>query len=1232
MLFKRLIARLAQLLYLLIILGAALKVLAFGFALYAEHNKHTIERWASDIVGAQVRFSKIETYWAGVTPRLWVRQLVLGQEEKLILGDALVGMNLQALPWWKENLPINIHLQGAHIEVLRDVNGKTRILGMLKPTGGRLPTYVFLEDASIDLRDERRGAHIHQEHLNVRLVTRGNHSSLSISSREQGFQVRAEIDGAVTGSDWSGDFWAQGHELQTERLLQAYLPNGYLLSNLQLNFQAWSYWEQGQHHSTRVQLDLDEVNLHTPDNSTLKLTGLQGDLLYEKFDAGWKVQLKDFRMDSNAHPWRNIAMAALMQQDDLLLGISRIDLQGALNLLPLLPDEPQIKNLLNTLSPSGMLSAIRINMRLNDPESTPVIRSRFEHLSFQPWRNLPGVNNFSGDIRLQKDAAELYLDTRDARLLFNTLFRQPLPFDRIEGRIEWQGLDAENWVLQADHLIADSPDLQTLSRLRVEKSADNPPIMDVQTDFRNGNGAHAGLYYPAGIMSDKLVGWLDAAIVSGKVSHGSFLFHGPLAKGHFPFHKTHDGHFEVLFDVEDLELAYQAQWPHLTNTAANVRFHNNSLDIQARSARIFDTQVREAAAHIGSLKPTSPLRITGHTTGPMADYFRLLRETPLKDTLADRIKKLAVAGNADLQLHLSIPLAAGKKAPPEFETLIDFGPGATLTLLQQELSLKNLQGQLKVDNQGLFGQGIQATTLDSSISLDIQPGRNATLIEAQGKVAAQGLMQQYPQLALLDPKGAADMNLHLEIPGLDAPEDAATHLRIESTLRGMSINLPEPLGKQPEQPISLRVEMRLDTQATSTNVKYGNILGVTFKQDDQQQAELLANISTLPLRDWLAHFDAPGDRDLSSIELKRVRLEVGKLDASPLIATSFLLDLNRVAPQWKGKISADTIDGDIEFGQDILAQPLILSLDKLHLQTTDDDAETPRDKAVNSIQPGAFPAMQIASRDLRLNRARLGALELLTSKTADTHSIEKLEIHGKLTDISVHGSWESSNHGATTWLKGVINTDNMGRLLRKALNMDFLSGSKTYLSFDLNWPGSPFQPNIRQMQGEAQLDMAKGRFLDFKPGLARILGLVNFDTLTRRLKLDFKDVYQQGMAFDTIMGNFQFDAGLMYTNNLEIVGPSASILIAGSTDLVNETYDQILSVSPRLDATLPVAGAIAGGPAAGLAVLLAQQAFSEKLQKIQRITYSITGTWDDPKITRHSPEAEKSGETSILDH
>jgi len=1056
-------------------------------------------------------------------------------------------------------------------------------------------------------------------------------SVVNVKNRSFDLVARGEIDGSITRGDWSGTFWARGQGLKTEQLLQAYLPKDYLLSDLQLNFQAWSYWKRGQHLTTRLQLDLEEVSLYTPDKQILVLDDLKGDLLYEKHDQGWELQLKDFRLTANDYPWRDTGMAVLAQQGKLLLGISQIDMEGAVRLLPLLPRGNPVRNRLEAISPKGLLSAIRISMDLEKPEILPVIRTRFDHLSFLPWDELPGVTNFSGMLMAQKNMAHLTLDTRDAQVLFKTLFRQPLPLNRLEGDLIWQAQDDDNWSLYSDHLLADSPDLQTVSRLRVNKTPDGPPVMDVQTDFRNGKGEHAGLYYPAGIMSDKLVGWLDNAIVSGKVPRGSFLYHGPLAKGHFPFHKTHDGHFEVLFDVEDLKLAYQPDWPPLTGVSANVRFHNNDLSIQADRARIYNTQVRRASASIASLKPLKPLVVKGRTKGPLKDFLRLLRETPLKTSLAQRVAGLAVNGRADTSIQLNIPLPPREKTPPTFRLAVDFGKDASLTLLEQKLKLDNLRGKLLVSEQGLVAEDIRTRALGADITVAVKPDKNKTVVEAQGTVSGKGLVKQYPQLAPMSPKGTANIKLKLDIPGLNADAGTPSRLRIASDLQGMALHLPPPVGKKAAASVPMRLEMLLGSNTTLNTLQYGNVLGVTYKQAGRREPELLIKIASLTVKSWIKHFsDQNHEHGLSAVKPGHILIETEKLDAGILSASSFVLDIRQDKGLWKGQVNADNIRGRIEFSQTRPDRPLTLELEKLYLQTRDEDQPDGKTTSTEKLLPGDFPTIRLSCRKLRLNKANLGKLEFITRKDGENQIIEKLDAHGKLADISIHGSWEYSSGSGTTWLKGVITTDNMGKLLRKALDMDFLSGSKTYISFDLNWLGAPFQPNIPQMQGEAQLDMAAGRFLNFKPGLARVLGLVNFDTLYRRLKLDFKDVYQKGMAFDTIMGNFQFDAGQMYTNNLEILGPSATILLSGSIDLVNETYDQILSVSPRLDATLPVASAIAGGPAAGLVVLLAQQAFSKKLQKIQRITYNVSGSWDDPKLTRHTPKGEEKVDSSIL--
>jgi uncharacterized protein (TIGR02099 family) len=1224
-----------RLLYLIIIISAVAKVLTFSFALYAESHKDLIEDLASRIVGTPVRFARIQTYWAGVTPRIWVRQLTLGENEQLALGDALVGINLQALAHWRENLPLNIRLEGTRIQVLRDIEGKTRILGMLKHQRGiNLPAYIHLTDATLDWLDEKRNTEVHQDHLSVQLVTRGKHSSLRIASAQDGFQVRGEIEGSITRANWSGRFWSRGNALQSEKILQAYLPDDYYLSNLQLSYELWSYWTAGSHTATRIRFNMDGVELHAPGSGVLDLSGLQGDLLYEKQGNDWLLQISDLQLRINDREWETTRVALQKLNGKLHLGVSRLDLASLMPLLGLLPDNSPFRSPLQTLAPQGRLTNLRA--RSSGPRLAGLIAcGSFDTVSLQPWKKLPGIRNFSGHAVLERNRVQLDLDTRKAGVDFSTLFRQPLEIERLQGKLEWNRQADSSWEIVARRLFLDTPDLRTLSRLHVQQSPGQAPIMDIQTDFQDGDGSHAGRYYPVGIMKPGLVKWLDEAIVSGHVTRGSFLFHGPLARGHFPFHKTHDGHFEVAFDVEDLTLAYQKEWPPLRKVEGHVRFHNNDLSILASRGRIYGSRISQAKGRISSLKPLMPLQINGRVAGSGNDPLRLLRSSPLRHTFASRVQGMALDGNIKLQLDLTIPLhhrQAGEKPDVTFSTLADLKDNR-LILQQQELVVHDISGRLKIDNAGLHAANLQGKALGGSVDIDIAPANQGTRITARGRLSSAGIVERYAWLQPLSLSGDADLDITLDIPGLSHP-DRATLLKIRSSLQGMALALPEPLGKNAGKAIPFKLDMELAADQPLTTLQYGKRLNLTMKQDGKQGTDLFLELSSLPLRPWLARLEDTKEPSMAIAALQKLVISVDRLEAPPLKKAGFRLNLERQGELWTGNIRSDAITGSLNFANDITSRPLVLRLQQLAFDTLAESGEEQKNSGNDTsgqILPGNFPSLDISSEALVLNGADIGRLELHTRREEDHQLIDKLELHGKLLDLSSHGNWEPGAHGSTTWIKGVLTTGKMGRLLKQAFHKDILSGSRTYLSFDLSWPGAPFQFNMQQLQGEAQLDMAQGRFLNFKPGLARILGLINFQSLGRRLKLDFKDVYKEGLAFDTILGNFQFDAGYLYTNNLEVSGPSATLLIAGSVDLINETYDQVLSVSPRLDATLPVASAIVGGPAAGVAVLLAQQAFSKDLEKAQRITYNITGTWDDPMITRLNREEVEKPATSVLD-
>ena len=136
-----------------------------------------------------------------------------------------------------------------------------------------------------------------------------------------------------------------------------------------------------------------------------------------------------------------------------------------------------------------------------------------------------------------------------------------------------------------------------------------------------------------------------------------------------------------------------------------------------------------------------------------------------------------------------------------------------------------------------------------------------------------------------------------------------------------------------------------------------------------------------------------------------------------------------------------------------------------------------------------------------------------------------------------------------------------------------------------------------------------------KPGAGRVLGLTSVAALRRRLALDFSDMTDKGLAFDTVRGDFDLREGNAYTDNVLVTGPAAEIGLIGRVGLKNKDYDQTAVVTGSVGNSLPLA-ALAGGPVVAGAVLIFTQVFKQPLKGLARGYYRITGSWDNPIVER----------------
>ena len=198
-----------------------------------------------------------------------------------------------------------------------------------------------------------------------------------------------------------------------------------------------------------------------------------------------------------------------------------------------------------------------------------------------------------------------------------------------------------------------------------------------------------------------------------------------------------------------------------------------------------------------------------------------------------------------------------------------------------------------------------------------------------------------------------------------------------------------------------------------------------------------------------------------------------------------------------------------------------------------------------------------------------------------------------------------------------VDSSNLNALFAQFGFGDQLRGGKGQLEGKLAWPGHAYQMQLSNLSGDFKVSARNGQFAKIEPGAGKLLGLISLQSLPRRITLDFRDIFSQGFAFNTIDGDLKVKDGVMVTDNFEVIGPAAEVKMAGDVSLPTERVNMTVTVLPRLDESIAVGAGLATlNPIVGLAVYLGQKVLQNPVERIFSYRYVISGTWDNPQVAK----------------
>ena len=1155
-------------------------------------------------------------------------------------------------------------------------------------------------------------------------------------------------------STWSGQLYADFANADVSQLRQYVMRDK--LGSLALDIQrghgalrAWADIRKGQVTSGTADVSLQDVDVRLGDTlEPLAFVAVAGRVGARQRADGFDFSTEALSFstpDGLQWPGGNLTLSHTDARGSRAastdLKADRLDLAALAQIASRLPLAPATRQLVKSFAPQGLVETVQARwLGPLDSPRTYSAKGRLAGLSLASLAapavaqtasapaheaiGRPGVSGASLDFDVTEAGGRAQVVVTTGALDLPGVFDEPrVTLDKLSTEAQWSRTGGRLQVQLRD-LQFSNADGQGKAQVswRSADPADAVPLsslIDLQGSLSRANGARIHRYLPL-VLPEQARHYVRDAVVQGQLSDVKFKVHGPVQK--IPFADASLGDFRISAKVQNGQLAYVPAflqppgaplWPALTGLSGELLFSRASLDVKGVTGGVLGLpgmQLVKADARIPDLTKGTTVEVTAALKGPLSEALRYVNTSPVSSLTGQALLNATGTGVAEYGIKLNLPVHNIKTSRIDGSVTL---PGNDVHFVAGSPALMQLKGTVAFTERGFAVADARARMLGGDVRIDGGmrtgprpapgvPDSEATVsFKAQGTATADGL-RQAKELGL----SGALANLAQSASGSTgytaalAFKRGAVELSVGSSLQGLALNLPAPMGKTADSTLPLRFDRALVPESLAAGQKLqdqlslslgaaspgpsrsggaapaANLLAITYVRDlsNAEPRVLRGSLAvglgenvSLPDAGVAANINLPQvdldawERVLGASAVSAAAVSAGPSASSPA-AQSYLpntlairaLELRvrghqlhhvvvggtRDGAVWRANLSADELNGYVEFrqpsGPSSPSGRLYARLSRLNLAA----GAASNVEAVLNEQPASIPALDIVVEDVELRGLKLGRVEVeAVNRSAQTTGngvrewrLNKFNVVLPEARLTATGNWaalsaQADASVATTAnrpladrrrsvMKFTLDIADSGELLRRFGMGDVIRRGKGKLEGQVAWIGSPLSLDTPSLAGQFNVNLESGQFIKADPGLAKLLGVLSLQSLPRRLTLDFRDVFSEGFAFDFVRGDVNIDRGLATTNNLQMSGVNAAVLMEGSADTVRETQDLKVVVVPEINAGTASLIATAINPIIGLGTFLAQAFLRRPLMQAATQEFHISGTWADPKVSK----------------
>lgn len=1145
---------------------------------------------------------------------------------------------------------------------------------------------VIVKQATIFWQDELRSAPVlFFEDVNFRMQNDhgGRQHRFGLQASTSADLVSAiDIRGDFTGSSvkdwsaWQGRLYVNLQGIVFENWLQwLSLPDGYDLAGGAGTFRAWIDFDRGGLQKWTADIALWDIGIRFAEQLPwLSLDGVQGRLGWARMSSSsengsyWfanhvAIDLKKTTpLSIDSLVWQQSRHS---QQTTVLqnrLQIDQLDLSLLANLMPSLPLPEYWRHLALKLSPMGVISKIRLGWLENQSDKKAFhLRANFSDLSTQSYDGYPAFTGLTGTIQATQSVGMVMLASRNLQLTGKNPASQKLRLDSLAGQVGWRWSPKQGLALLA--------------------------LGNLAFSGKEGAGSVHGYYRPAGLSSsDEIVlhgnlsrgdlallqkqfAWLpDGKIpqsirdmnVAGKLGKTTFQISGSLKSADRERQLTQAKNITV-----DAQTEIRQARVKLPDDGPEISGLSGKLSLQGDDLSASFTEGKFAAIHLHNLEmalqglstDTTVIRLTGEASGDSEEMIDLVKKNRFIPSVGEFLGQTRMTGRGKLSLELDMAKNGADFSVNRLQgryQLIDNqidlgryvpnlnGINGTLVFTEKSVVLENLHGEI-------FGGPVSITSTplpSGGLRLQADGRVNFDRLSLDFSQMPDNLLQLWGRFA----KGSAAWTGTIDIvpDGVD--------IVVNSDLIGLESSLPAPLAKvsAESRPLYFRKHFTKPNQDLMT-IRIGEVMTAQFQRirekpyhyhpvrttihfgKDGQPPAIVAGtaingtVSTLEWDQWRELIRLHGQLETASGQTGRgldgfitqsahLDLHIGQLEYLGSHFNECHLVMDRQGDSWTARATSREIDGNISWSG-TAPHRVTARLSKLMMPVRAQQAAWL--PANRQHTPVDWPSIELTADKLIVDEKTLGRLTLSAEQRKDGWYLENLKIVYPDGELRAEGVWQNQTPpfvvNGNLWLQ----TDDIGSLLSRHGQKNWVARGKGMVEGDLQWNGKPISIDFPSLSGNLGITAERGQLTKLKPGIGKLLGIFDLKSLPRRLMLDFDDLLGKGFGFDYLSGRIIFDRGVARLHNMLAIGSSANLTLTGEVDLVSKTQSLNLKSFPSFGLATPVVG---------IASMIATLSLQNPFARVLSSEYAIKGSWDAPEVIKISeedgsvPEEETNGE------